>query len=52
MGIILLVLCVGALLIAIWSQTRPQPILFVSNILLAVAIALVAAKEAGWVNLH
>lgn len=52
MGIVLLVLCVAALVIAIWSSTRPAPILWISVVLIAIALMLVAAKDIGWVNVH
>jgi threonine/homoserine efflux transporter RhtA len=53
MGIIMLVLCVGALVIAIWSSTRPAPILWISVVLLSIAMMLVAVKDAGFMgNFH
>jgi hypothetical protein len=52
MGLVMLVLGLGSLIAAIISQTGnpPRPILWVSVILLSIAVMLLAAKDYGYLG--
>lgn len=46
---VMLVLCVAALVIAIWSAVKPVPILWISVVLLAIAM-MVERAPAGFLR--
>jgi hypothetical protein len=37
-GIVVIILVVAALIIAIWSAVKPQPVLWIAVVLLAIAV--------------